>query len=251
MKRMSLIFFAVLAPLLAGLTVQAGEYGRLAAGIARASGEQGFTRVAVAPFTAQNEAGRQKAALAGRQLAEALFGIPGLGVMDIAVLEKLKQRGARWAQVLVTGETFPSAGGMIVVVKTSEFGTGRVLARMQIEIKAEPAHPGDLRDAPGGAVSCHERLRDFQRAHPAEVDLRARYWAARVREPDFSYGSLTAMPGGELLDYDSMQKFYELFNAYYEGDAPVNLSIDETARLKELKDKEAAILRGCGGSRPV
>lgn len=240
---------AALAALLiftAGGEASAGGYEKLAAGIVRAAGEQGLHRLAVAPFTTPSEGGRGEAAEAGRRLAEAMFEKPGTGVMDAAVLEKLKY-GGRWAQALVSGEVYPVEGGFVVVTRTVDAKTGRLIAKMQAEIKPDAPYPGDLRDAPGGAASCRERLRDLQRANAAEVDLRARWWAAKAREPDFSYASLPAMPGGELVDYASMQKFYELLNAYYDQDAPVTLSKEEGARLKALLDREAAILRGCAG----
>ena len=79
----------------------------------------------------------------------------------------------------------------------------------------------------------------------AAVELKARYWAVKVRDPGFSYSGLERAPGSELRDYGTLQRFYELFNAYYYQDGPVVLTEPESSRLKTLLEREAAALREC------
>lgn len=229
----------------------AGEYGRLADELAQNAKKHGLNRLAISGFSAEGPAGDGAAGEAQRLLSEALFKLPELGVMDAQVLEKLKERGRRWAQVLVKGRVYGTGTGLVLVVKTISTRSGRQLAIMQINIREAPQSPvpADLRDAPGDMKdsACARDLERLREENRAAVDLKARYWAAKVRDPGFSYAGLERAPGSELRDYGTLQRFYELFNAYYDQDGPVVLTEQESSRLKALLEKEAAALRECRG----
>ncbi|MCX5792422.1 MAG: hypothetical protein NTY45_09480 [Elusimicrobia bacterium] len=226
----------------------AGEYERAAGQLVKAAAEKGLTRLAIGGFTAREQAVPEEAAAAQRRLSETLYGTPGVGVMDTAVLEKMQERGRLWAQVLVKGQVYRTGAGLFLVLKAVDLRTGRPMGTMQINAGSGPeAFPKDLRDAPGGLKdsACAKASDELLKENLAAVDQKARYWAARAREPGFSYAGLDRAPGSELRDYPTIQKFYALLNAYYEQDAPVTLAPAELAGVKKLLEKEAAFLRAC------
>jgi hypothetical protein len=224
----------------------AGEYENLSAGIARAAEARGMRHIALGDFKAHWEGGEEAAKAARRHLADALYENGAIGVMDMAVLEKLREPGQKWADARVTGELYPAGPGAILAVRAIDARTGAMLLKMQVELQKGGRYPQDLRDAPaGGARSCGDRLRTFQQAHLADISLRAKYWAIKMLAPEFSLEGAGAVPGEELRDYASAQKFYELINEYYRQDAPVVLDREETGKMKAILSKEAAILREC------
>jgi hypothetical protein len=229
--------------------LRADEYKRLAGGLSRTLKTRGLSRLAISDFLAQGT-GSEEARYAQQRLSEALFNEPGIGVMDLSVLEKLKDRGRHWPEVLIQGEVYPSDKGVAVIVKALDARDGRVLGVMQIaakNMKEDALGDDDFRDAISAMVDpvCIKLLKEIQDGNRADVDLKARYWAAKVREPDFSYSQLDRFPGGEFADYQTRQKFYELINVYYEQPGPVLLTKPELARLKTLEDKEARARAEC------
>jgi hypothetical protein len=259
MKEMICRFFEVAALgaaliLLLGIgACFAGEYGRLAAELAGTIKTSGLNRIAISSFSAHGLAGHPAAAEAQRRLSEELFVLPGLGVMDAVVVKKLKERGARWAQVLIKGQVYGTGDGAVLVIKAVSTRSRKQLAILQINIAeaAQSPVPADFRDAPADIkdAACVKSRNQLQEENRAAVDLKARYWAARAREPGFSYSGLAEAPGSELRDYGTLQKFYELFNAYYEQDGPVILTAAERSALTLLMEKEAIVLRDCPAER--
>ncbi|MBU2572820.1 MAG: hypothetical protein KKH28_01925 [Elusimicrobia bacterium] len=227
----------------------AGEYERLADQLVKIAKTQKLARLAISNFNAQGQAGQDEAREAQRRLSEALFKLPGIGVMDASVLEELKERGRRWAQILVTGQVYRTKTSIALVVKMINLRSGLQMAAMQITIReeAQSSFPEDFRDAPRDTreSACAKAFEQLVDANRADVELKARYWAARVREPGFSYYELDRAPGSEITDYATMQKFYILINAYYEQDGPVILTETERARLNALLKTEDGVLRKC------
>lgn len=230
----------------------AGEFETLAGELAKISGQAGYNRLAINEFSAQEPAGLGQSRTAQQLLSAALFKIPGLGVMDAAVLEKIQGRSRRWAQVLVKGAVYGSADGDVLVLKATDLRSGRQLAALQISLRAEArGYPADLRDSPAEAndMACAKELERLKEANTGSVELKARYWAARIREPGFSYAGLAAAPGSELRDYATLQKFYTLFNAYYDQEGPVIITAAERAALEQLIEKEHQVKTKCPADR--
>lgn len=250
---------AVYPALLAAVAVlsapacRAGDFEKLAAGLAGTAMQANASRLAVAEFTAQAEEGRAGADAARRRLCGELFKQPGLGVMDAAVLEQLNERGRLWAQLLVKGEVYGAGAGAMLVLKTYDLRSGRPLSTVQLELREEsPGRvPEDLRDAPGDPArsACARAAEEVRGANAALVELKARYWAAKVREPGFSYTRLSSRPGSELKDYATFQKFYQLFNAYYDQAGPVTLTAAERTKVGALLRQEEGLKAGCPAER--
>lgn len=230
--------------------LRADEYRKLAYGLSNSLKPMGLNRLAISDFLARGELPPEEAAYAQRQLSEALFEEPGIGIMDVSVLKKISGRGQLWPHVLIKGEVYPTETGLAVVVKVLNFRTGGLIRTMQIEtggIKEAGRRSAAFRDVVSGEKSqaCVRLLRQVREENRTGVELKARYWAAKVREPDFSYSELDHVPGGEFTDYRTRQKFYELINAYYEQDRPVILTEQELAGVAALHAREAAAREAC------
>lgn len=249
----AVLALAAALALLCGRPCLGGNYERLADELVKTAKTEGLSRLVMNNFAAQGRAGQEEAREAQLRLSEALFKLPGIGVMDATVLEKLKERGRRWAQVLIKGEVYSTETGAVLVVKTIDLRSGRRLAIIQISAgeEAQSPVPKDFRDAPGDIKrsACAEALEQLKDTNIACVELKARYWAARVREPGFSYSGLDSAPGSELRDYATLQKFYTLFNAYYEKDGPIIIPKTERLKLNTLMEKEAMVRNECPDAR--
>ncbi|MCX7647085.1 MAG: hypothetical protein N2Z60_00580 [Elusimicrobiales bacterium] len=77
------------------------------------------------------------------------------------------------------------------------------------------------------------------------VDMRARYWAYKMKQPDFSFKSLTSNPGSEIRDTDLKNRFYELLKNYYYSDKKINLESADRKYIEEIFKKEKEITGKC------
>jgi hypothetical protein len=80
----------------------------------------------------------------------------------------------------------------------------------------------------------------------AAVDLKARYWARKLKEPGFVPGSLTRNPGSEIRDRGVRQQFYELLTAYHERENAPPLAAAQKAKLEEFMGRESDVIDRCG-----
>ncbi|HCC46842.1 MAG TPA: hypothetical protein DEQ38_01800 [Elusimicrobia bacterium] len=230
-----------------------GEYELLAGRLAGTARLHGLERLAVSSFTALGGASEEEARQAQLLLSEELFKLRGAGVMDAEMLEKLGERGRLWAQMLVKGRLFRTGEGLVLVLKTVHLRSGRPITTVQMNVPEtkDPPAPKDFRDAPAdpataACLKAAERLRSEGRA---AVDLKARRWAARLRDPGYSGSGEERLPGSEIRDYRFRQEFYALLNEYYGREEPVALTAPETERLEDYIKSESAFLRDCPAAR--
>lgn len=218
----------------------------LAEQVAAAGTALGVRRYAIEEFRAGDGASQAEAAEAKTGFAQELNDREEAQALDAALLAGLG-RGKAWPQAVVQGTIFGSGEGRTLVIKIKDRG-GRNLMVYQLDMPAGRPPPPDLRDAPDGMSACGRRGRALALANRALVDLKARYWAARVRLPGFSYEELAAPPGSELSEYPVIQQFYARLNAYYEQDGPVTLTPGERKQIEALLEKEAAYAAECAGT---
>lgn len=106
---------------------------------------------------------------------------------------------------------------------------------------------GDFRDAPADdAFDCAAAFRQMNKINAAAVDLKARYWAAKLKDPSFVIGSLTRNPGSEIRDPSVRGKFYKLLSSYYDRAGIPVLSGTQKARLEEFMKREDEAIDRCG-----
>ncbi len=226
-----------------GAAAGAQDFVALADRVAGAGGGTGISRYAVEEFAAAGGATPEEAAAAKSGFAQELNDRDGADVMDAMLLSGLA-RGKAWPQALVQGTLYGSGAGRELVIKLKD-RSGRNLGIYQVSLPAGQSPPADLRDAPRGVTPCERQRRSLAMENRALVELKARYWAARVRSPEFSYADLAAAPGGELKEYPVIQRFYTLVNAYYEQDGPVRLAPGEAKKVEDLLKKESAYAAAC------
>lgn len=267
----ALLTAALLSPAMAQ---GSGEYGRLAEGLAQAAIGHGLPRVAMGAFSSAGASAEEDARFASERTAAGLAAGTGIQFLDLAVLEAAAGGREGWLarlptktrpQALVKGTVFKEGDKITVIVRLVEASTGRVLASLQAVSRARfselPPVPDmdwgsapavapvrdPFRDAPAdGGFNCSAAFKEMDRVNAGAADLKARYWAAKMKEPSFVMGSLTRNPGSEIRDPQLKQKFYDLLTRYYgEEDAP-GISRDQAARLEEFMGRESGVIDRCG-----
>lgn len=251
-----------------------GDYGRLASGLAQAAIGHGLPRVAMGAFTSAGASAEEEARFASEKTAAGLAAGTGIQFMDLAVLEAAAGGREGWLallpaktrpQALIKGTVFKEGEKITVIARLVEASTGRVLASLQAVSRARfselPPVPDmdwgsapavaavrdPFRDAPAdGGFNCSAAFKEMDRVNAGAAELKARYWAAKMKEPGFVTGSLTRNPGSEIRDPQLKQKFYDLLTRYYgEEDAP-GLSRDQSARLEDFMGRESGVIDRCG-----
>jgi hypothetical protein len=251
-----------------------GEYGRLAYGLAQAAIGHGLPRVAMGAFSSAGSSAEEDARFASERTAAGLAEGAGIQFLDLAVLEAAAGGREGWLarlpaktrpQALVKGTVFKEGEKITVIARLVEASTGRVLASLQAVSRARfselPPVPDmdwgsapavapvrdPLRDAPSdGGFNCSAAFKEMDRINSGAADLKARYWAAKMKEPGFVVGSLTRNPGSEIRDPLLKQKFYDLLARYYGEEAAPGISSGQAARLEEFMGRESGVIDRCG-----
>ncbi len=258
---------------LCAIPARSGEYQALAENLAASAKANGITRIAIGRFSAQN--GTEDAArFASEKTAGLLSSGKDLEILDQATLEANAGARENWIknmpsklrpQALIKGSVFRENGDLTVMVKLVDASNGRVLGSAEMrsaasfgdlppvpeinwEMKplAAPA-PSDLRDAMAdNGFDCKAAFREMTRVNAGAVDLKARYWAAKMKEKGFVYGSLSRNPGSELRDPQVKQKFYELLTKYHEEDAAPVIAEAQQKKLEDFMEREDSVIDQCG-----
>lgn len=107
----------------------------------------------------------------------------------------------------------------------------------------------ELLDAPGplagGAGECDAWEARSRRAHETTLDLKARFWAARMREPGFSARALTRNPGSEIRDLALRQELYRRIKELYQAGGGPGLTTRERESLLAAERKAEALAEAC------
>jgi len=89
----------------------------------------------------------------------------------------------------------------------------------------------ELRDSVSGSV-CTGWEERVDRIQEASMELKARHWAARLREPGFSAVRLRRNPGSEIRSQLSRQEFYRRIKELYGSGEAVALDASEAGRVE-------------------
>lgn len=176
--------------------------------------------------------------------------------------------GAIKADAVVTGTIYEDFTRLELSVKLIDAANARVLMSKTLSLEYFPQTFGesgfwktedevpdfdDFRDAPkdflaGTAQSspCGESAVKLRKIQENTADLKARYWAEKIRQPGFSYGSLTRNPGSEFLDQEIKSRFYRLLENYWRQRVPA-VSAAEKTQVERLLEKEKKFKDYCGG----
>lgn len=255
-----------------------GDYLSAAKKIAAAAEAGGFKRIAVLDFAVNGPASRDEARYIAEKLSHYLSSRKGLEIIERALLDRVlgEQRLQASAggtgdaaaifpvDAVVTGTLFSDALDQSVLARLLEVKSGRVIAsfeikterrwEMALEMDRLPPLPDfhmappDLRDAPAAPVfeTCSGRRRGLADDNRALLEVKARYWAQKMREPGFDRRRLTVNPGSELGDRDLKKEFYSLLRSHYDAQTPPVLSEREIIELTSLIKREKQMLDDCG-----
>jgi hypothetical protein len=261
---------AALALLAFTLSAQAADYKELAANLALSARTGGITRVVLGSFSGDSK----EAGLAQEKTAGSLANVKDLEVLDLEALQASAGSKEGWMkklpsklrpQAFIKGSVFQDGGEVTIMVKLVDARSGRVLRAVEMKSRALatelPAVPDinwgepvamapmadDFRDAPAdNAFDCRSAFRDMTRLNEAAVDLKARYWARKMKEPGFTMGSLSRNPGSEIKDFQVKQKFYELLAKYHEQDELPAMQEAQVKKLETFMAKEDTVIDRCG-----
>jgi hypothetical protein len=78
------------------------------------------------------------------------------------------------------------------------------------------------------------------------IDLKARYWAARMLEPGFSRASIQRNPGSEIRNMQLRYRFYERLKEYHESGVEP-LGAVESEHLARLETSSRELVERCAG----
>lgn len=253
----------------------AADYQGLAMNLARTAKSNGISRVLLGSFSAAAGA-ENEARYAQEKAAAGLASQRDLEVMDQETMQAYAGTRDGWLsklpsksrpQAFIKGSVFQSGEDVTLLVKLVDARSGRVLGTSELKSRARfslaevPAVPemkweepvamapmqDDLRDAPNEAPSaCEASFKKMTRINEAAVDLKARYWARKMKQPGFTLGALSRNPGSEIRDPQVKQKFYDLLAGYYRGDEPPALNSAQEKKLEEFMAREDGVIDRCG-----
>ena len=264
---------AVLAAAALPAAAAGDEYMRLVAGLRAAAADSGVTRVSVDAFSAAAAPAAEEAAVASEKVLSGLAADKRLEVLDQSALEAQAGGKPGWLralpsklrpQAIIKGTVYGEGKGFTVAARLVDAASGRVLAALETSRKARvselPPVPDmdwgapvslaavadPFRDAPAdGEFDCSGAFKDMDRLNARAVDLKARYWAAKMNEPGFSVGALTRNPGSEIRDPQTKQKFYELLSSYHERGGAA-LDAGQARKLEQFMSREGKVIDRCG-----
>ncbi len=269
--------FAILASaLLACFSYAAAadsDYDALARDLAQSARMNGISRVALGQFSAAGGT-EEEARYASEKTATGLSDQKGLEIIDQSVLESYAGSKEGWLakipskmrpQAFIRGSVFKDGEDLTIMTKLVDAASGRVLAALEIRAGARftelPAVPdmnwgappalaalkNDFRDAPSDdAFNCEGAFKEMYKINAAAVDLKARYWARKMKEPGFAYGGLSRNPGSEIKDPQDKQKFYELLTKYHGDNRLPALPAAQLKKLEAFMEREDAVIDKCG-----
>ena len=95
-----------------------------------------------------------------------------------------------------------------------------------------------------GGTTCLSRVDEVERGL---LDLKARYWAERLKDPTFTLRSLKRNPGAEIRDDEMRKQFFVMMREHYDAPARTPLLPSEQTQLAKGLE-EVKILTGMCGS---
>ena len=253
----------------------------LARSLGAAAGRKSVKRVAVVPFMGPRGGSSYAGAVLAERVASRLLERGGLELIERPLLESVLQeqklglfgimepRTARalgrvlGVDAILTGTAVELRGQRVEInARLIHAETAQVLAAVTARVPKdweEPAaseEPGSIvvpvpslgggdawRDSVADGDGCRERERRLERAL---LDYKARYWAARLKDPSFSTKALTRNPGSEIRDPDLRKEFYELMRRRYYAESEPLTSLERETLAGGMKEL-AVLSESCGG----
>lgn len=125
----------------------------------------------------------------------------------------------------------------IKFVTDIDFNSLRKLAK---EVSIIPEMRDSISDY---SQNCSEGIKWINNIQRETIEQRARYWAWKMKQNDFSLKSLSFNPGSEIKDEELKSKFYELLKKYYYD--KVKIENTEIKYIEKVYEKEMLINSKC------
>jgi TolB-like protein len=267
--------------------VFAGEYERIASELCRAAHNHGKTRVAVLPFQNVGKKNALAGGVISEKLVTAVMEQGELEVVERTLLasvlreQRLMHSGAVDAgsikelgrilgvDALVAGTIMELKDGRFEVnSRLIDTENARILGAAAAKVEKdwaesffddfsmEPALPswksfdfaGPAYGAEAGEPDCNRAAEDMDDMDRAILDIKARYWAGRLKDHDIERGSLKKNPGTEIRNELTRQEFYRVLHAHYDEPGLRRVTQNEFQRLVETQKQIERVAEACGQS---
>lgn len=260
---------------------RAGEYDRLAAPLAKTARAHGRARLAVLPFAEVGGKGSTSGRIISERLIGPLAASEGLEVVERTLLDgvmkeqrlqvsgvvdqrSLKELGrVLGVDAIVTGTAISLKDDRVeVVARLIDAETARVLGVAESRVEKDwnesmfddsswaglPALPNfDLAQEASAAVwDCGTASETRDTLERSIVDVKARYWAARLRQ-GIERGSLRRNPGSEIDNPEIKAEFYARLRAYTRDSAGAAPTSDEVHKMNKTMDRISRMAGVCRG----
>lgn len=246
--------------------------------ISSAAREKGAARISILPLEARGSASPLDGEVLAGRLAAQIVKLERVRVVerarlaDVLAERRLAEIGAMGASALPAGAAAPSLQAadavvtgtfarrgetMRVAVRLVHAASGEILAATEEDVPWQDAGPADagegawavpsgaqLRDAPR-EEDCSTAAERADRVELGVLDLKARYWAGRLRKgvpPDIQARD----PVSTISDPDLKKRFYDAMKEQYDRPEAPDLSPRELERFQRENGRALEILRDCG-----
>lgn len=102
-----------------------------------------------------------------------------------------------------------------------------------------------FRDAPAPLTRCDNWEKAVSDLQSSMIETKARYWAARLREPSFSMRRLRRNPGSEIRSLSTRHKFYARMKQLYDGGYTRGVSVRDEERMRASDRVVRRIVESC------
>ena len=265
----------------AALALPAGaslDIQEMAKTMAAAAGTRRIKRVAIVPFTGPRGASSFSGAVVSERLVIQILARGELDLVERGLLDKVLEEQRLGVFGIMDQDTVKNLGkvigvdailtGSIIELRNEKIEvnarlinteTAQVMAADTIRMTKDwedrpigedmstwivpvPALNGDFFKS--GGVTCLSRVDEVERRL---LDLKARYWAERLKDPSFTLRSLKRNPGSEIRDEEMRKQFYVMMREHYDAPARTPLLPSERAQLAKGLE-EVKVLTGLCGS---
>jgi len=268
--------------LLAARAARAGDFDTLAVSLSRAAKAHGRQRVAVLPFQVIGGKGSSSGRIVSERLVGPLTADGSVEVVERAMLDSVMREQQLQFSGVVDARSVKELGkilnvdalimGTVIALKDDrveinarliDAESAKILFASEIKTEQDwneslfddaswgglplPSLPNfDLASAASAAGwGCGRAAETEDGYERSLVDLKARYWAQRLRE-GLSGSSLKRNPGSEIRNPEIRAEFYRRLHARMAAAAP-DLTGDELGRLKETLERISRLQDSCRG----
>ena len=276
----AVLLLVVLAP------ARADDYAKMAAELTKAAIAHGARRVAVLPFREVGLAAGTAGTFVSEKITGPMLGDDRLTIVERTMLQtvlreqKLQLSGAAdprsikelgkvlGVDAIITGTILALKNDKVEInARLIDAESARVLSVSSARVEKEwsdsiagsvfdiqvPPLNGFENDGMKDALASEDETNCSSarsRAAGIElsmVDLKARYWAARMKSPGFDRTKLTTNPGSEIEDAGVKADFYDRLKRYYQ-ESGAAVTDSDIERLNDSQHKIKQISELCHGA---